>query len=394
MMTRTGPDHCPGVLRLHQASDGALARVRVPGGQLSVESLTGLLWNAESLGDGHLEVTSRGNVQLRGVTDVDDLLARSLTAYGFLPNPDLELARTVLISPLSGLDGRSLRDVTAELPVLDERICATDILADLSGRFAFGLDDGRGDVLGLALDLTAVAVDDGHCAFVVAGQATGLAAHAIDVPDLLVDAAAYFVAWTHTRDQQLWRIEEAPDGVAAVTERLAAAAQTQVWEGDLPAAGLPPEPGVITQDGRAHVVVAMPWGRAPSAVWRLLGDLAGPGGLRVTPWNTVVLLDVEDPDAVCAALTRAALHPEPGTVWARASACAGGEGCARTDRQVRTEAAAMLVTGSSTISDLELSRAGSTARVHWSGCERRCGRPRLPYRDLVAVEDGWSAEDR
>lgn len=394
MMARTSADRCPGVLRLHEAADGSLARVRVPGGILGIEHLTGLIWNAETLGDGHVEVTSRGNVQLRGLTDVDDLLVRSLTAYGFLPNPDLELARTILVSPLSGLDGRGLRDATRELSALDQKICATDTLSGLSGRFAFGLDDGRGDVLGLSPDLTAVAVDAARYSFVVAGRPTGLAAPAAAVPDLLVDAAAHFVAWAQARDQRVWRIEEALDGVGAVTARLASAAQVVPWAGPLPTPAPPPGTGRVEHGGRVHLVAAVPWGRAPAPVWRLLGGLCGPAGVRVTPWNTVVLTDVRHPVGAAAALTKVGLHPHPGTPWARVSACIGGRGCARTGRDVRAEAAAMLGDGAAAIADLELGRAGSTARVHWSGCERRCGRPRLPYRDLLAVQGGWSAEDR
>ena len=64
---RTTGDRCPGAMRLHEAADGPLARIRIPGGLLSTDAALALADLAESVGDGHLHLTVRGNVELRGI---------------------------------------------------------------------------------------------------------------------------------------------------------------------------------------------------------------------------------------------------------------------------------------------------------------------------------------
>src|SRR6185312_874764 len=64
-----GRDACPGALQLHQAADGALARVRLPGGVISPEQLEALAHAATRFGSPSMELTSRGNIQLRAITD-------------------------------------------------------------------------------------------------------------------------------------------------------------------------------------------------------------------------------------------------------------------------------------------------------------------------------------
>jgi precorrin-3B synthase len=72
-------DACPGALQVHQAADGALARVRMPGGTLTAAQLAALADTSNRLGSGTLELTGRGNLQIRGITDVTavaDAIAR------------------------------------------------------------------------------------------------------------------------------------------------------------------------------------------------------------------------------------------------------------------------------------------------------------------------------
>ena len=55
------------MLALHEAADGWLARVRVPGGRLPASALLALAAIAEELGNGLVDLTARANLQLRGL---------------------------------------------------------------------------------------------------------------------------------------------------------------------------------------------------------------------------------------------------------------------------------------------------------------------------------------
>jgi precorrin-3B synthase len=85
-------DACPGALQVHQAADGALVRVRLPGGMLTAAQLAALARVATDFGTATLELTSRGNVQIRGITDTG-AVADAVASAGLLPSPTHERVR-------------------------------------------------------------------------------------------------------------------------------------------------------------------------------------------------------------------------------------------------------------------------------------------------------------
>ena len=74
MTDRTRGDLCPGVFRPWPADDGALVRLRVPGGHFTRTTLLALLDVAESYGDGRVHLTKRANLQLRALPHADGVL--------------------------------------------------------------------------------------------------------------------------------------------------------------------------------------------------------------------------------------------------------------------------------------------------------------------------------
>ena len=93
LMARTRDrDACPGALQLHHAADGALARVRLPGGVISPAQLEALARAATEFGSPAMELTSRGNVQLRAITNTA-AVAEIVATAGMLPSQTLERVR-------------------------------------------------------------------------------------------------------------------------------------------------------------------------------------------------------------------------------------------------------------------------------------------------------------
>lgn len=414
---RTSPDRCPGVLAVHRAADGGLARIRLPGGTLSADQLGVLATAATDLGDGRLELTSRANVQIRGLQPgSEQALSDCLYAVGLLPSMTHERVRNILASPLTGLDAVSQYDVRPFVAQLDRLLCARADLAELPGRFLFALDDGRGDLTALKADAGIQALPEGRVALALGGVDTGMRADRREATGLLLATARAFLAERAEQKSEAWRLTELDDGIPRVLARLR--------QGQGPATSSPPAPpGALATtgpvgpgrhpqvDGRTALVVTVPLGSLTAdhvAALRMAaapGQLAASGqtaaseqvaaaeqraasgqravlgrGVRVTPWRSVVLPDVpaDQVEAVEAGLARAGLVVDPESGWGGVTACAGQPGCAKALADVRADARRAAV-----------KLVGKGRPVHWSGCDRRCGHPAGEMVDVVADGNGY-----
>jgi precorrin-3B synthase len=338
---RVRADACPGVFATHDAADGPLARVRLPGGAVSAAQLRALADCAEACGDGDLHLTSRGNVQLRGVTRPG--LAARLTDAGLLPSPSHERVRNVLASPLSGLRG-GVADVRGLAASLDALLCSIPELASLPGRFLFAFDDGRGDVAGEGADVCWRATGPSEGTVLLAGMDTGRRVALVDAVSALVDVALEFLRVRGSA----WRVAELDD---------------PAWRGTpVPRVDVPIPAGMIS--GSAAGVVPR-FGRLGAAQVRALADV---GPALVTPWKSLVL-----PDAPADVFERLGF----GGAALGTSACIGRPGCAKSRADVRADA---------------VFRPG--LRAHFSGCERRCGKPSQSHVDVVAEAGGYRVDGR
>ena len=323
---------------------------------LSVTQLDVLRTASLELGDGRLELTSRGNLQIRALRpDGPQELSDRLYQAGLLPSLTHERVRNILASPLSGLDGRY--DVLPLAAALDQALCANPRLAELPGRFLFALDNGSGDLADSGADVLVQAIDSREALLSLSTR--GVRVDWGEVVELMLAAASTFL---EVREAAEWRIAEVADGANRILEHLGLQATDEP-----PTTGAPIEAG---QHGPA-LAVTVPLGSLTQEQAVVLTEVAE--WIRVTPWRSVVL-----PAVGTEPLEAVGLITTPDSVWNGVTACAGRPGCAKALADVRGDAQRIVP---------RLARAGR--RVHWSGCERRCGKPAGGFVDILAVGNGY-----
>jgi precorrin-3B synthase len=386
-VTSSALDACPGLLTLHPARDGYVARIRLPGGYASGPRWRALAGLAATFADGCLDLTSRGNVQLRGLRAADGAaLARRATTAGLLPSAAHDRARNITASPLAGLGGRAaLRGLVSRL---DAALLSDPGCAALPGRFLFAVDDGSGGA-GLAGCDIGLRRCGEQVEVVVAGRRTG-----VRVPvgaGVPVAAAATRVAIARGVGASAARIADLPDGGESVAAAIggalgapAAAPDTRLPLG--PAAQDATGPHRTRPDDET-MVLAAPLGRLTVGQALLVTDLLRPREIvRVGLAGRLVipLAPLAGPAATGSVGTGSAGTGSAGT----GSAGTGSAGTAA----ARLAAAGLLVAEDD-------GRAGVTAcsgaacrrsvadvravaapvsghpRTHWVGCARQCGRP-------------------
>jgi precorrin-3B synthase len=376
---RTTPDRCPGVLRLAEAADGYLARIRLPGGLIDAGQMRVLARLAGEFGDGRVELTSRANVQLRALTaDAAGPLTDELTRAGLLPSLSHDRVRNVLASPLAGLYGGP--DLTGIVRAFDAALCARPRLAELPGRFLFAVDDGRGDVAGLGADVTALVGADGA---VVNGLATQSQDSERGVVAVMLAFAEAFLDEAAAQGGTAWRIADLADGDrrvrAAVAARLgldATPEPTVAREPTLAGSQAVSRPvGRVGGDGAAVVLLA-PLGRLTFDQLSWLADQVTGRPARITPWRSVLVPDLPDAAGMLGEAARLGLGVDAASPWLRLTACAGKPGCASALADVQADAAAFGARWPDRI-------------VHVSGCERHCGRPAGTEVDVTATGRGY-----
>lgn len=360
-----------------RTGDGWLARLPPLNRPMTPSMLAALASAAERHGNGLVEISKRGNLQLRGLAETGaGPLAADLAAAGF----DLDEGIPISIDPLASIAGI---DAAAIVHELHRRIQDAGLSKNLAPKFTIVLDLGSPLApQGLSADL--------RLAFRTGRVAIGLGGG---------DAReANWIGWVAA--------ERAVDAALALLEALATRGPGVRLRGP---GGLADEPAMAAAVGGLSDVsfapsiaataaaigpikgydvavqgIAFPFGQSDAVALHELAAAASRCGLAAfAPAPERTLLLAGSPEAVAATLAVAArlgFVTEASDPRRFIAACIGSEGCA----SGRIPARLMADTAAAALAPL----LDGSFTLHLSGCAKGCAHPEPAKIALVGVDNG------
>ncbi|MBT2771691.1 cobalamin biosynthesis protein CobG [Halomonas sp. ISL-60] len=333
---------CPGAWRPMATGDGLLVRVRPPMGELSQAQLLALCEAAETFGSGLIELTSRANFQLRGVSDtswpplMDFLVEHQLVSA----DPEAERQPQLMLAPhwQAGDDSPTIANL------LQTR---GSELAVMPGKVGIAIDAGKAPVLSdSAADFRVERSLEGGLLVRCDGYALGTAVSDAEAAvEQLIRLTHWFVesgGW----DTGRMRRHTAPLPEWAPADTAPAASGAKLALGSHP----------------AGQVVGLPFGRATASTLReLLRELVAPTSVtavQVTPWRRLLVKQKRVQGDTAPAVDGLIRHNSDPRL--SVDACPGAPYCEQAS--VATQPLAERLSGL------------KNSSVHISGCAKGCAR--------------------
>lgn len=374
---------CPGLSVPMMTGDGLLARLTPTGSTIALDAFAGLCRAAQARGNGIIEITSRGSVQIRGLSAASaPMLAADVAALCI----DGSEGIPVLVNPLAGLDPSETFDAGALAATLRTSLAETSFASALSAKISVVIDGGG------ALHLDAVSADvrlravdgpsDASFHVLLGGDAaTSIPLGVVTLRDAVTCVLRLLEVLAATAPNARMRDAIQGDGLSAFKAALA----DLITDGPAPAVRSAAEPiGLHTlRVGDVAIGLGLPFGHSDSATLLSLieaGRRAGASGLRTAPGRALLLLGLSSAAAQAFAADAHALGfiVNAADPRRRVVACAGAPICA--SGQIPTRAMAQTIVRAA-------GAASPKAIVHVSGCYKGCAHP-APVPVAVFGRDG------
>ena len=378
---------CPGALRPMQSGDGLIVRIRPQSATFSPDQLRALADAAWRLGNGHIDLTRRANLQIRGVSETSqpalhDVIAR----LGLLDdNADSEAVRNIMINPLAGIDPTEVLDVRPIGRELAQWLASDQSAWALPTKFGFIIDGGgalplaqhRADVrLAAVANSPGAAVAIGietHAGMEWLGSTTpgAAAAAAIGIGRTFIEVAS--------REKRQRMRDLSDDGLALIRSTMRSRLDALHENPQKAHASLDRHIGLIELGERFAVGIAAPFGRVETDQLRKLAEVIAAQGIeeiRLSPWRTLYagVPGRQSGQDIIAAAMREGFITDPRDPLLQIEACPGAPGCQSTTLDTRGDGRRLAAL---------LPRFGFAGTVHVSGCAKGCAKSGSS--DLVLV---------
>lgn len=263
---------CPGALRPMMSGDGLVVRVRPRGGRLTTVQAKGIADLSARYGNGLIDLSSRANVQLRGVSEAaHGALIEGLRTLGLIdPSTEAESRRNIVVTPLW-----QTGDGTTDLVhALTDALMATGA-PQTPGKFGYAIDCGPAPVLREISDDIRLERDaSGGLIVRPDGALTGAPVTAETAAPTAVRLAHWFLESGGAPEGRGRMAAHLARGVSLPAEFMLACAI------DKPAQA--PVPGPLHQG----FLVGFEFGQMQSETMSILAE-SGP--LRATPWRMILI---------------------------------------------------------------------------------------------------------
>lgn len=321
-MNATTRGWCPSLYEPMQSGDGLLVRIKPSASRLDATSARHVASAALRHGNGMIELTNRGNLQLRGFSvDSASVFARGAVELGLaVADPAAERRRNIQVSPLAGDDPDCDIDTLAVARALEAVLINDSSLDRLPGKFGFAVDGGgalsldslRADIMLRASGAGTWQVEAGDTAGLCTAAEAPLLAHrlacaSLDIPGMPLRPSRQPGSGT--------MLFEAAGLSCRPTVSVARSSPVAV--GPLPANAF----GIGVPPGRLDAGLLLQL----AALAERLGDAT----IRLTPWRALVLAGLQPGAEPTLRSTLAGQLLDPTDPRLRTASCIGAPACPR-----------------------------------------------------------------
>ena len=359
---------CPGLSVPMATGDGLLARLTPAGTTIALDAFAGLCGAARTHGNGIVEITSRGSIQVRGLSAASaPLFAAEVASLGIEASDGIP----VLIDPLAGLTDADIFDAHVLAAPLRKALAAAPYASRLSAKVSIAIDGGAALHLdGLMADIRMRALDSRHAYVAIAGNAaTATPLGVVPLERAIECVVQLFETLAATSPQS--RMRAAIQGAGLNTFKSACA--DIIVDGTAPTVRAAVDPiGIhpLSSDNNA-LGVGLPFGHSDSETLSRLIAAArqtGAAGLRTSPGRALLLvgLSPDAPRQLAAEANALGFIVDPADPRRKVVACAGAPICASGEIAARAMAPA-IADAARSLPDGEI--------IHISGCAKGCAHP-------------------